>query len=209
MTFTIGILGGIASGKSTVTQLLAERGAVVLDADAAAHAVLQEPDVAAAMAERWGRGVVDAAGQVDRKAVASKIFSDGPDAEADRAFAESLIHPRVRSRLLSERATLIGRPDSVAVLDVPLLLEVGWHTDCDLLVFVSAPNADRRARAAQRGWTDQELAKREAAQAPISEKRAAAQEVIENSGSIDDLRGRVARLWDERVRPLLEENRDK
>ncbi len=208
MTLTIGILGGIASGKSTVTRLLAELGAVVLDADAAAHAVLEEPVVTAALVDRWGRGVLDPDRRVDRKAVAAKIFSDGPNAEQDRAFLEGLIHPRVRRRLLSERAKLSEARDSVAVLDVPLLLEVGWHKDCDLLVYVSAPNADRRRRAAERGWTDQELAKREAAQAPISEKRAAADEVIENSGSLEELRRQVTRLWNERVRPRLGENRD-
>lgn len=197
---TIGLLGGVASGKSTVARLLAEHGAVVLDADRIAHEVLAMPEVVQALAEQWGESVLSADGMPDRSAIAEKVFGDSPAAIENRRFLEQLVHPRVRQQIRGRLAELReqqrgGQKVTAAVLDVPLLLESGYRDDCDRLLFVDTPNDARTAHAEARGWAPYELAQREAAQKPLAEKRAAATDVILNDGALEALTTRVAEFW--------------
>jgi len=191
----IGLLGGIASGKSTVARLLADQGAVVLDADHAAGEALATEGVKQAIVERWGSAVLDSSGQLDRRVIARHVFGSSQQAAAERKFLEGLIHPLVRQTLKAELNRLEQAATAVVVLDIPLLIEAGWADDCDHLFFVDSPEADRLARAQQRGWDAEELHWREAAQLPISEKRRRASVVIDNSGSTDVLRQQVADHW--------------
>lgn len=200
---TIGLTGGIASGKSAVAKVLAEQGAVVLDADRAAHEVIQEPEVVAALVERWGSGVLTADGKVDRSQLAERVFAAGEAATAGRKFLEGLVHPRVRQRLSAELERQATAGATVAVLDVPLLLEAGWREMCDLVLFVDSPQAARQARAAERGWDPDELAQREAAQLPITEKRRLADAVIDNDQGLDELRAQALDYWRAEVTPRL------
>lgn len=190
----IGLTGGIASGKSHVAGLLAERGAVVLDADQHAREVADLPEVREALVERWGDSVLDADGRLDRGAVAGRVFGADEASAADRAFLERLIHPRVRERLREglEQSRRAGVP--AAVLDVPLLIEAGWADECDAVLFVDTPEPIRQARAAERGWSADELARREAAQVPLPEKRAAADTVIPAGEQASAARA-VEALW--------------
>lgn len=201
--FTIGLMGGIASGKSTVARLLAERGAVVLDADAAAHETLATGEVLDAIRQRWGDDLFDEAGQLERRRLAERVFGPGDDAAAGREFLEGLIHPRVRERLMTQMHELQRAGTKVIVLDIPLLLEAGWASDCDELLLVDSPQSARLARAAGRGWDAEELARREAAQAPIAEKRRRATATVVNDGSEKDLRAAVDDFWRRRVGPRL------
>ncbi|MEM6799598.1 MAG: dephospho-CoA kinase [Planctomycetota bacterium] len=203
MSLLIGLLGGIASGKSTVAALLAEQGAVVLDADRAAHDALAEPEVLAALRNRWGDSLFDDAGGLIRRQVAALVFGPSDSAATNRAFLEQLIHPRVRQNLEKELAELQQGGRRVIILDIPLLIEAGWADDCDLLIFVDSPQSDRLARAAARGWDAEELAWREAAQLPIEEKKARAQIVLANVGSEDELRAQVERHWQDVIAPRL------
>lgn len=173
-----GLSGGIASGKSHVARLLAERGAAALDADAHARAALAEPEVCRALAERWGPDVLDDDGRPRRPAIADRVFGDGASAADERRFLEGLVHPRVRERLRAEldAARAAGAP--AAVLDVPLLHEAGWDAECDAVLFVDTPEGVRLARAAERGWDAGELARREAAQLTLAEKRRRADAVV-------------------------------
>lgn len=190
----IGLVGGVASGKSTVAREFARLGAVVLDADEAAHRALDDPDVKNTLAQRWGDDILLANGKVDRQAVARKVFGDGPT-ETERQFLESLVHPRVR-RDLQERMRELDRTGTPAVvLDVPLLVEVGWEDMCDVVFFVDVPRGERLRRAKIRGWSEEDLARREAAQADLEHKRRAADRVIRNAGSLDDLRREVDGAW--------------
>lgn len=198
---TIGLLGGIASGKSTVARLLAEQGAVVLDADQAAHQALADPEVLAAIRERWGEGCFDASGALVRRQVAERIFGPGPEKATEREFLEGLVHPRVRKTLQAELARLESSGARVVVLDIPLLLEAGWAESCDVLLMVNSPQSDRLARAAERGWGAAELAWREAAQTPISEKQRRATATVDNGGSLADLRQQIATLWAAEIAP--------
>jgi dephospho-CoA kinase len=167
----LGLSGGVASGKSYVAGLLAERGAVVLDADRHAHAVLAEPDVVQSIVSRWGPAVLDEAGRVRRGEVARRVFGDGDGPLAERRFLEGLVHPRVRQRLRADLDAALETGAPAAVLDVPLLFESGWSAECDAVLFVDTPEHVRRERAALRGWSDEAFALRESAQMPVEEKR--------------------------------------
>ncbi len=189
----IGILGGVASGKSTVARLFAAHGLRHLDADAKARALTEEPAVLADLAARWPRVVTGGteAPRLDRAALAQVVFSD-PRA---RKELEALLHPRIRAALLADLATARAAGESV-LLDVPLLLENGLIAECDHVVFVDADAASRARRAAERGWAADELARREAAQAPLAEKAARAGHRIDNSGDLDATRTHIAALLD-------------
>lgn len=188
----IGLLGGVASGKSTVARMLAEHGAGVLDADRAAHEALDEPEVRSALRRELGEDLFDAAGRLVRRRLAKRVFGPGEDARRARTLLEGLIHPRVRQRLKRRLTEMRAARRAVAVLDIPLLLEAGWGDECDVLLMVETPSDVRAARAAERGWDTDELSRREAAQAPLTEKRARASAAVVNSGDLDDLRRQVA-----------------
>lgn len=191
----VGVLGGIASGKSEVARQLAGEAGVVIDADRLARAALESPEVVARLRERFGPEVLDAQGRPDRAAIGARVFADP---EARRAL-EGWIHPAVRARISRELTEARADARHPIVLDVPLLLEndaqhrlVG---ECDLLVFVDA-DAEARDRRAQerRGWPPGEVARRERAQLPLAEKRAKADYVLENDSGLDELLARVRAL---------------
>lgn len=198
----IGLTGGIASGKSSAAALLAELGAAVLDADAIARSVLDEPAVRAKLLQRFGASIAAAGGEVgtiDRAALARLTFGH-PE---ELAYLEALVHPRVREELARRLARHLADQDVPAiVLDVPLLHEASptgapspLDEPCDLLVHVESPPAERRRRVVeQRGWAGDELARRESHQLPVDEKRRRADFVLQNDGTLARLRERV-REW--------------
>jgi dephospho-CoA kinase len=197
---TIGIVGGVASGKSLVARLFAELGAGLLDADLAGHFVLtHDPEVKQLLVDRWGPRVLAADGSVNRAAVAACVFDSIAGAEAERHFLESQLHPRIRAKL-EERANDFAVEETPAVvLDAPLLLEAGWGPSCDFIVMVDVPREIRLARAKDRGWSEDEFNRRELAQWPTDQKRQHADFVLTNTGSVDDLRPAVRHIWETRV----------
>lgn len=190
----IGLTGGIGSGKSTVARLLAERGARVVDADALAREVVAPgtPGLAAVVAA-FGDGVLTAEGALDRPALAAVVFGD-PGA---RATLDGIVHPRVRARAVE----LIGAmpPDAVVVQDIPLLVETGQAGSFDLVVVVEADPGTRVARLVQRGLSEDDARARIAAQATDEERRAVADVVLDNSGTLAGLETEVDRFWREHV----------
>ena len=193
---TIGLVGGVASGKSLVAKLLVELGAGLMDADRTGHEVLAEDaEVHQALRERWGNAVFLPDGTLDRGAIARHVFGDDDTAKAEREFLEGLLHPRIGRRLdkLRERYAAEGTP--AVVLDAPVLLEAGWGPTCDILLMVDVPRSLRLKRALQRGWTEAEFDRREAAQWSIEDKRRAAQVSISNTGTEEELRQAVRRFW--------------
>lgn len=188
----IGLLGGIASGKSRIAALLVERGAQTIDADALAHGELERPEVREAVAAAFGPEVLDAGGAVDRRALAARVFDD----PAALAKLEAIVHPGVIAAI----GRALEATDAPAiVLDVPLLAESGLAALCDELIFVDASRETRVARARARGWSEAELARREARQRPLEEKRAAATAVINNDGDLERTRRQVEEFWRRRV----------
>jgi dephospho-CoA kinase len=187
----IGLLGGIASGKSTVSAVLARLGpAKVLDADALARVALEQAAKDGRLVAALGPWAVTKEGKPDRKAIAKKVFGDAP---ALRAL-ERITHPYVTAQI-DEAANdhRSGKGAPVLVLDVPLLIEAGMDRRCDALWFVDAPDDARFSRAEQRvGLSRDEVLSREAAQSPLDRKRARADLVIDNSGSAEALERQVA-----------------
>jgi dephospho-CoA kinase len=190
----IGLAGGVGSGKSLVAQMMGELGAIVLDADEAAHDVLAQPQVVASLTEWWGASVVGPRGEVDRKRVSEIVFED----PKQRRRLEALIHPRIFERWA--RTIQQARDDQTVapavVIDAPLLFEAGLDAECDVIVFVDVPVEVRSERVrANRGWSDEELRRREKMQQSLEAKKAKADYVIENASSVADLHRRVERLF--------------
>ena len=194
MAQIIGLLGGIASGKSLVAGLLARRGAAVLDADRAGHEALRLPAVEAAVRNRWGDAVFGPDGRVDRARLARIVFDPTPKGARDRRFLEQWTHPEIQ-RLVRQRLEALPADTPLTVLDAALILEAGWGKLCEKLVFVDASRGVRLARARARGWTDEEFAARESAQESLEFKRTRADVIIDNSGPPEDTELQVERLW--------------
>jgi dephospho-CoA kinase len=192
----IGLTGGIGSGKSTVSALLAARGAVVIDADRIAREVV-EPGTPglAAVVEAFGPGVVRADGSLDRPALAAVVFAD-PEA---RKRLDGIVHPLVRARSV-EIASAVPE-GAVVVHDVPLLVETGQAGSYDLVLVVRADVEVRVRRLVQRGLSEEDARARIAAQATDEQRAAVADVVLDNDGTQEDLTAQVDRFWAERVVP--------
>jgi dephospho-CoA kinase len=190
----VGLTGGIGSGKSTVARLLEKRGAVVFDADLLAREAV-EPGTPghAAVIERFGADVLAPGGELDREALASIVFAD-PSARRD---LEEIVHPEVR-RLFAEGSEAYRDTDSVVVFSAPLLVETGMHTAFEVLVVVSATVATQIERLMrQRGMSEPSIRARIDAQAPLEDKAAAADFLVDNEGSLDELESQVEQLWND------------
>jgi dephospho-CoA kinase len=199
---TIGLVGGVASGKSLAGQMLVDLGAVLLDADRTGHAVLAEDaDVRRDVVERWGDAVLGSDGRIDRAAVARHVFAETAAGAADRKFLEDLLHPRIRRRLNRQRDEAAASGKAAVVLDAPLLLEAGWGPMCDLVLMIDSPRELRLERAKARGWSEVEFDRREAAQWPPNEKSRLADVVIPNQGTDEELRSAVADFWHREIQP--------
>jgi dephospho-CoA kinase len=190
----VGLTGGIGSGKSTVARLLEERGAVVFDADLLAREAV-EPGTPghAAVIERFGADVLAPGGELDREALASIVFAD-PSARRD---LEQIVHPEVR-RLFAEGSEAYRDTDRVVVFSAPLLVETGMHTAFEILVVVSATVATQIERLMrQRGMSEASIRARIDAQAPLEDKAALADFIVDNEGTLDELESQVERLWND------------
>jgi dephospho-CoA kinase len=190
----IGLTGGIGSGKSTVSRLLGERGAVVVDADVIAREVVAPgtPGLAA-IVEAFGPTVLAADGSLDRPGLAAVVFAD-PEA---RRRLDAIVHPLVRARAGELEAA--APPDAVVVHDVPLLAETGQGASYDLVVVVETDPGVRVARLVQRGLRADDARARIAVQATDEQRRAIADVVLDNSGTPEQLTEQVERLWRDRV----------
>lgn len=192
----IGIVGGIGSGKSFVAALFAELGCTVIDSDQVAHAVYESPDVIATVVGWYGPEVLDERGKISRRTLAHHVFRDAQQ----RSRLEALIHPRIHAEREREMAAKAGDPNVRAfVWDSPLLVEASLHTQCDAIVFVDVPYAERLRRVSEsRGWDVDELDRREASQHPIEDKRRLASVVVDGTAEREvlreQLRGIVERL---------------
>ena len=186
----IGITGGIGSGKSTVAGMLARLGADMIDADAIAHDALDRDDVRRAIGAAWGPGVFDAAGRVDRKALASAVFHE----EEQTRRLNAIVHPPVLAEI---HRRLKASQAKAVVIDAALLVESGLDRHCDVVLFVDAPEAAQRERVAARGWTDRELRRREAQQLPLDAKRRRSRYVIENGTTQENTFRQVVEFWNE------------
>jgi len=187
----VGLTGGIGSGKSTVARLLEERGAVILDADVFARdAVRAGTDGFAAVVRRFGDEIVAPDGELDRSRLASIVFVD-PAALAD---LEAIVHPAVR-RMIADGIQDHLDGDRVVVLVNPLLIEMGTHRDCDVVVVVSASPDTQVPRSVARGMDEADVRARIAAQLPIDDRARMADVLLDNEGTLEELAAEVDVLW--------------
>lgn len=189
----IGLTGGIATGKSTVSRILRELGAPVIDADAIVHE-LQQPGtpVTLAIGREFGPDVIRPDGSLDRAALGRIIFGD----PARRKALEAIVHPAVRERIAAEmeRYRLAGEP--AVVLDVPLLIESNWQRTVDQVWLVYVDRATQRARLIERDGLSPEAAElRITAQMDLEAKRAFAHVIINNGGRPEETRLQVEAAW--------------
>ena len=187
----VGLTGGIGSGKSTVSERLAELGAVVIDYDRLARdSVAVGTPALEAIRQRFGDDVIAADGTLDRPALGAIVFAD----DAARADLEAITHPAIGELAVAREA---GAPaDAVVVHDHPLLVEVGVAGTCDVVIVVDVPRDLQVQRLVElRGMSEEDARSRIAAQATREERIAAADVVIDNTGSLEDLRARVDEVW--------------
>lgn len=188
----VGLTGGIGSGKSTVGRLLAERGAVVIDSDRLARDVVAPgtPGLSSVV-QRFGSEVITLTGELDRRAMAERVFGDA----AARADLEAIIHPLVRAR--AAELEVAAGPGALVVHDIPLLVETGQAERFDVVIVVDVPcdvQLDRLTRL--RGMSPEEAKARIGAQASRTERLAAADIVVDNSGSLEELSAVVDSIWE-------------
>jgi dephospho-CoA kinase len=189
----IGLTGNIGSGKSTVAKMLAEKGAVIIDADVLARTATQDPAVLEQIAEQLGRDLVQD-GNLDRKKTAELVFHH-PEA---RHILNNIIHPWVRQKSAERVAELLQHdPACIIVQDIPLLFENGLEKNFDVVIVVYAPLEERIARVMSRSTlTEEDILARDRVQMSLEEKVKRADVVIDNSRGLDDLQWQVDTFWE-------------
>ncbi|MBD7994055.1 dephospho-CoA kinase [Arthrobacter sp. Sa2CUA1] len=194
----VGLTGGIAAGKSLAARTLADCGAVLIDADALAREVVAPgTDGLAAVVGAFGSEILAGDGSLDRAALAAMVFGD----DERRAVLNGIVHPRVRARA-AELAARVPR-DGILVQDIPLLVETGQAGSFDFVLVVEAPEELRMQRMVRdRGMDPADAQARIAAQATAAQRAAAADVVLNNTGTPDQLVSAVKELWEKRLVPL-------
>jgi dephospho-CoA kinase len=183
----IGLIGAIGAGKSAAAKLLAGLGGDVVDCDALGHTAINRPEVLAELVRRWGPTVANADGSANRRAVAGIVFRQPEELK----FLEGKLFPIIGG-MAFERIQACKAP--FLVLDAAMLIEADWRQMCDRAIFIDAPRDMRVQRVANRGWSDTDLAEREASQLPNDEKKAQADAVLRNDGSLDEMRTKIETL---------------
>lgn len=192
---TLGLIGGIGSGKSTVAKMFVDLGASVIDADAIGHQVLLTDDVKTVARRRWGDQVFDETGELDRRSLALIVFAGSPESEKELDFLKSLTHPLIGREIERRVRQWEVFGTAILVLDIPLLLEAKWDAHVDKVLFVDAPREVRLRRAMQRGWTEAEFTAREATQWPLDRKRARADFIVQNDDFLDSTLDQIRNIW--------------
>ncbi len=182
----VGIVGGVGSGKSSLARWVAEHHpAVVLDADGIGHELLGDPEVRSRLRELFGDGIFNSAGAVHRPALAARVFGASAEHRKARHQLDALLHPLIRKEIVRRVGLVDPKLVRVVFLDAALLLEAGWRDVCRAVVFIDTPEVRRAAWVqANRGWSLDELHRREASQWSLEKKRQAADVVIANTGEI-------------------------
>ena len=196
MGVRVGLTGGVASGKSTVSAILRGLGAVVIDGDVLAREVVARgtPGLDAVVAE-FGPGLLTPEGDLDRPAMGRLVFGSS-DGGAARRRLEAIVHPLVYERIQELEAE--APAGTLVVHDIPLLAENGREGDFDAVIVVEVPEETQVERmVGQRGWTEQDARARIAAQATPGQRRAIATYLIDNTGTREDLRDRVTEVFDQ------------
>jgi len=190
----IGIVGPPCSGKSTVSETLQEYGGLWLNADLIAKEQLLEPDVKAEIQAAFGVGVIDSSGNVSRPELAKLVFGHDEESASRLETLEAILHPRTRALIHERLSEARERKRPIVILDIPLLFEVGWESECDEVWCLRVSPEKHRQLLAARGWDASELKRRQANQLAPEIKQQRATLVIDNDGTPEDLRQTVKNL---------------
>lgn len=193
--YIIGLTGSIASGKSTVSRILAECGAPIVDADLIAREIAKHGQAGwRGIVEAFGEGVLLPDGELDRMKVGEMIFRDAKK----RAMLDAIMHPIILERINTQIEELARAGHKAAVLDIPLLLELGWQSKVDAVWLVAvSPNVQKLRLMARNALTEEQALARIASQMSIAEKRQYADKIIENDGTPEETATIVQKLWAE------------
>ena len=191
----IGIVGSPAGGKSTVAAHLQGLGATWVNADQVAREVLEREEIQKQLIGHFGTEITTSDGRIDRTQLAQSVFGDDDAHRAALNYLERVIHPPTRAVITQRLIQAADQGAVAAILDVPLLFETKWDRCCDEVWCVDACCDRRRQRAAARGWSDGELARREENQLAIAEKRRLSNWVIANDGSLRQLTDTIDQRW--------------
>jgi len=191
----IGIVGGIASGKSAVARMLQELGARVIDADAIGHEVLEFDSVKRAIERDWGDTVFGEDGRVDRRSLARVVFASPPEGPKQLAILEQITHPIIGQQIQTLIDEYRAEGVTALVLDAPVLLKAGWATMCDQILFVDVPQSVRFERAMSRGWSKEDYEARQRSQLSLELKKERSSVVIDNSGTLENTRKQLQAFW--------------
>ena len=189
----IGIIGGIGSGKSVVSEYLRKLGATVLDVDRFGHEVLRRPKIREAAVRRWGHHILNQAEEIDRRTLAGIVFN--PENPRELEFLENLTFPDITARIQNKLNQCAVAEIRVLILDAAVMMKAGWDDFCDVILYVSAERNLRLKRSRQRGWTETQFSAREAAQLPVEQKRDRANVIIDNNGTIDQTYRQTREFW--------------
>ena len=201
--YIIGLTGSIASGKSTVSRILAVCGAPIYDADLIARAVAERGEIGwQKIVETFGESVLQADGQLDRGKVGEMIFRDA----TKRAELDRIMHPIILERMKEEIAAYEEQGKTIVILDVPLLLELGWQDKVSVVWLVAvSPNTQKRRLMARNNLTEEQAMVRIDSQMSIDENRRYADVIINNDGTLEETEQTVRTNWTETKRMLNEE----
>lgn len=202
--YKIGLTGGIASGKSTVSNWLRDKGAPIIDADIVAREVV-EPGTPGlvALVKEFGDEIITPEGTLDRPKLGSIIFND----EAKRKRTNDILHSYIKQRI-DELAHNFAKDGYKAVIyDIPLLIETDWYKEMDEVWLVAVDEIVQTARLRERnGYSEEEAKSRIASQMPLAEKKTYSQVIIDNNGTLDDLHEQLNRLWQAKGHVFTEED---
>jgi dephospho-CoA kinase len=192
----IGLLGGIAAGKSFVSRELQRLGCVCIDADQIGHDVLEKPEIIRLLRREFGDGILTVAGEIDRQTLGAMVFGKAADSQANRKKLEAIVHPQIRRDAETKIAAYLRSdpPPRAIIVDAPLLIETGWVSLCDYLFYIDTTDEIRLKRALERGWTEPQWRSRESAQASLEEKRRAATHFLPGDADPASLRLKLQAL---------------
>lgn len=196
--FVIGLVGGIAAGKSTIASSFEQMGMPIINADELAHDVLAQPRIALQLGQIFGDDILTNSA-IDRSKLAAIVFGDSTAAGLLRKKLEAVVHPLVHAAAVNRLLKLkeSAHPPLAVILDAPLLLEAGWAPMCDAILFVDTPYDERLNRCRARGWAEAQFVARETAQMPLNEKRANATHIVSGIDAQKQIDTRLSQLLTE------------
>ncbi len=198
----IGLIGGVGSGKSAVARWIGNhKNVVIIDGDSIGHQILKTPETNKEIRSRFSDAVLHEQGDVDRNRLGRMVFGSSSEHRQARAELEQIVHPKIRKEIINRIQVARSSENYEAIiLDAAVLLEAGWNDLCNVVVFVEASEECRLKRVAHsRGWDENRLKSRESSQFSLDEKRKAADEIIDNTGTLQESGAQLEKILERTI----------